>query len=204
MRKIIVGCSFIECKYKSENEKLKRKYIIFNLIVIEDSLAQFNLTTHKFDKNGKMNYNFYPSPDIQISNIRRINNCLTILPNGNYYIQFHYNNVTPNEILFWIPYEGNIDIKFLGVSDSSRINNNNININNLENNPGIIFEKQIYKINEKLGDFYRRKAKIINFIENELHCNVNFDEEDRVLQYHMKKIIMLLFLLLQIKKMYQI
>ena len=67
----------------------------------------------------------------------------------------------------------------MGVSDSSRINNNNININNLENNPGIIFEKQIYKINEKLGDFYRRKAKIINFIENELHCNVNFDEEDR-------------------------
>ena len=65
------------------------------------------------------------------------------------------------------------------MSDSSRINNNNININNLEKILGIIIEKQIYKINEKLGDFYRRKAKIINFIENELHYNVNFDEEDR-------------------------
>ena len=94
-------------------------------------MAQFNLTTHCFDKYGKMIYNFY-QPNIIISDIR-INSCLTNLPKGNYYIQFDYFHA-PNEILFWIPYEGNIEIQFLGFSDRIRINPilNRVNINNLK------------------------------------------------------------------------
>ena len=95
----IFGCSFIEIKFNIENEQLRKNYFIFNLIVNEDSLAQFNLTTHKYDKNGKINFNSYIT-NIQISNIRTINEYLTVLPKGNYYIQFKYINDSPNEILF--------------------------------------------------------------------------------------------------------
>ena len=78
----IFGCSFIEYKFNIENEQLRKSYFIFNLIVNEDSLAQFNLTTHKYDKNGKINFNSYIT-NIQISNIRTINEYLTVLPEGN-------------------------------------------------------------------------------------------------------------------------
>ncbi len=74
-----------------------------------------------------MDYYFYKSK-ISITNIN-IDEYITILPTGNYYIEFHYELRSPNEILFWIPYEEEIEINFLGISDISRINNSNNSYN---------------------------------------------------------------------------
>ena len=73
----IFGCKVIEFKFNFENQH-------FRLIVKNYLLAQFNLTNHEFDENGRMDYYFY-KPKISITNIN-IDEYITILPTGNCYI----------------------------------------------------------------------------------------------------------------------
>ena len=64
----------------------------------------------------------------------------------------------------------------MGCLKNQQIYNNHYNFNSKE---GLLLEKNYYKISEKLGESYRRKSKMFKFIKNTLHCNINFDEEDR-------------------------
>ena len=82
-------------------------------------------------------------------------------------------NNPPNEILFWICVQGKIQINFLGMSDQTQINKEVFYFNG---NKGLNIKKYSYKLEEKLGEFYKRKANIYEFIENTLHCNLNADE----------------------------
>ena len=142
------------------------------MIVEENSMIQLNLTNHNFSSEGRMQFKKF-SPTITMKPF--VNNDVNKnVPKGTYLVEWKYNeNNPPNEILFWICVQGKIQINFLGMSDQPQINKEDFDFNN---NEGLNIKKYSYNLSEKLGEFYKRKANIYEFIENTLHCNLNADE----------------------------
>ena len=145
------------------------------MIVEENSIIQINLTNHNFNNEGKMKFKMF-NPSITMKPFIN-NDVIKNVPKGNYLIEWKYNeNSPPNEILFWICVQGKINVNFLGMSEQPQINKEHFDFNS---NEGMNIKKTEYKLSEKLGEFFKRKAKIYEFIENTLHCNLNADEEDK-------------------------
>ena len=177
------GSSVIEFLLKFSKNDMNQNYFLFKLIVEEKSLVQINLTKHTFNNEGRMIFDYY-NPQIKImpsiyeNNNNEINGAtLKKIPPGEYHIEWNYRNTIspPNEILFWICFQGKIKLDFVGMSQNEQIYNYYYNCNSKE---GLIIEKNCYKISEKLGESYRRKEKLFKFIANTLNCNINSDEED--------------------------
>ena len=168
--------SITEFLLKFTLTNLNRKYFMFKLQVEnENSLVQINLTKHFFNSDGKMKFNYY-QPEIKMKPFvsDEINKKI---PPGVYFIEWHYNFIgAPEEILFWICYQGNVKLDFLGISNISQMNYNYFNF---ISNEGLILQKNSYKLSEKLGETYQRKAKMYDFIKNVLHLDINQEEEDR-------------------------
>ena len=167
--------SVIEFSLKFTLESLNKKWFMFHLIVKEESLVQINLTNHKFDNNGRMQFHFY-YPLIKMSPFVS-NDINKKLPVGEYFIEWHYYDLfPPEEILFWICYQGDVELEFKGISQYTQIFQHNYNF---ISNEGLIQQKSSYKLSEKLGERYQRQANLITFIENKYHININHEEEDR-------------------------
>ena len=177
------GSSTIEFLLKINVENLNRRYFLFELNATEESLVQLNLTKYFFNDDGKMEFNStkayqyniemkprYPNNDLNENIIKK-------LPKGKYLIEWHYtSNHVPEEILFWVHYIGNIELDFKGMSQQSQIRNN---FHCFNSNEVLIKEKNNYKLSEKLGESFYRKAKIIEFTQEYLGCNITADQEDR-------------------------
>lgn len=162
--------SVIEFLLKLTSPNLNRKYFMFQLTVKDKSLVQINLTKHSFNSEGRMKFNYH-NPQINMKPF--VNDEINKkIPKGKYFIEWHYNNVdAPEEILFWICFQGNVELEYLGISQTSKIqhyNNNNLYFS-FESIAGLNIEKHNYKLSEKLGETYQRKANIIKFIEDVLH-----------------------------------
>ena len=169
------GSTFIEFLLKFNLDNINKRFFMFKLIVAENSLVQLNLTKHSFNNDGQILFNHY-SPDIKMNPFVSNDICKKIPP-GEYYIEWHYNEPSPpEEILFWVIYQGKIELVFLGMSNQSEVYKENFNFNS---NEGLVLKKNSYKIDEKLGEAQRRKEEAINFLKNTLNCNINGDEEDR-------------------------
>ena len=145
--------------------------------VKETSFIQFNLTTEKRNKHGRIKFDKYDISFIikNKSNNNEVDdeNVIKLIKEGEYEIEWHYENEAPeDEILFWIPYGGDIEIKFLGTTEKKK----GFKEKYIHN--GIIIYKQTYKYSEKLGEFNYRKKNMIKFLENYLNMNINLDDEE--------------------------
>lgn len=171
--------SVIEFLLKLTSHNLTRKYFMFQLTVKEKSLVQINLTKHHFNNKGKMKFNYY-NPQLRMKPFVS-NDTNKKIPIGMYFIEWHYDEVdAPEEILFWIYFQGKVELEFLGISQCSQIQHyNNYLQFSFDSNNGLNIEKHNYKLSEKLGETYQRKANIYKFIEDVLHCSINQEEEDR-------------------------
>ena len=173
----------------SENfsDSVAKGYFLFKMTISEISLIQLNLTTHAFNNEGKMEFNKYiPKIIIKSKGDRIINefsygDTKEIKP-GEYFIQWNYNGnnniAPPNEVLFWIPFKGKVDVEFIGRYNNSIINKKK-SIENLRDNSKLKIKKSVYKLSQKLGEFYERKARMENVIRQKLKVETNEDLEDR-------------------------
>ena len=180
----------IDFLFKFDLEDIYKNYFFFEMTVDKISLVHFNLTSQFFDKKTgkmkfrkpfkiKMNPNFSNENDdsINIGNYNRVSR-------GRYFVEWKYDDnvgnviIPPKEILFWIYFEGKIDVNFLGMSENSQIEKYFYGLNFKTNN-GMKFEKKIYRISEKLGLYYKRMGNIKEFVERVLHCNINSDVEEK-------------------------
>ena len=175
--------SVIEFLLKCNIKDINKRFFTFKLIVEENSLIQINLTKHYFNKEGRMIFGYHQTkikikPSINENNNNEIDGpTIKKIPPGAYFIEWNYENFDPpEEILFWICYQGKIKLDFVGNNERSQINFNYFIFNS---NEGLTIKKNSYKLSEKLGEKYRRQVKIFEFVENTLHCNINGDEEDR-------------------------
>lgn len=170
--------SITEFLLKFTLDSLNTKYFMFQLTVREKSLVQINLTNHKFNADGKMIFNEYKNIIRMRPNVSE--DIKKNIPAGIYFIEWNYLNFeAPEEILFWICYQGDVELEFLGISQYSQINIGNTSQFNFISNEGLIKQKYSYKLSEKLGEKYQRKAKLYEFIENVLNYKINQEEEDR-------------------------
>ena len=174
--------SIIEYLLEFNLNNINRRHFMFKMIVEENSMVQINLTRHNFNNKGKMKFNYY-YPDIRMKPFVS-NDKVKLIPIGTYFIEWNYPEnvintneqiIPPNEILFWICFCGNVKLEYMGMSDNSQINNNYNYIFKEEN--GLKRTFQTYKISEKLGEYFKHKAQIHDFIENTLHLNIKEDEE---------------------------
>ena len=161
-------------KFDNRNQNFNEYYFCFRMKTIEKSLVQFNLTKHTNDNHGKIFFDHYKIKfkikDLN-NNIYEQQHIYRFKENKEYIIEWCYEDEVPNEILFWVIFDGEINLDFIGIKETeTSIIDYRINI---------LPKKQTYKLNEKLGDFYRRKSKIYNFISNNLHINMNAPPEER-------------------------
>ena len=171
--------STIEYLFKFKMDNLNKKYFLFKLTVNENSIVQLNLTRHFFNDKGRMIFNYYKvfigtNPEIIDD---ETGTYFMKIPKGTFFIEWHYLNEAPNEILFWANYKGNINIDFMGMSDNSQIFKEGNYIFN--SNEGLEYQKSCYQISKKLGEFFERKAIMYELIEDIYHCKINAEEEDR-------------------------
>lgn len=153
------------------------RYFYFHLKVDENSNIQFNLTDYIINNFKKMVFNKCKGKIFDIKNRKDDlkEKLINYFPKGEYIIEWHYNynkpyyNQYPEEVLFWITYSGNIDVKFLGSLRDKLIDGNNPNYIL----KGFNLYKQEYKINEKLGKYYsliaesNKMLKYLNIITDE-------------------------------------
>lgn len=174
--------SVIEYLFRFSLDNINRSHFMFKMIVEENSMVQINLTRHNFNNKGKMKFNYY-YPYIRMKPFVS-NDKVKLIPIGTYFIEWNYPEnvintneqiIPPNEILFWICFCGNVKLEYMGMSDNSQINNNYNYIFKEENRLERTF--QTYKISEKLGEYFKHKAQMHDFIENTLHLNIKEDEE---------------------------
>lgn len=169
--------SVIEYLLTFTMDNLNKRYFMFKLNVEENSLIQINLTGHTFNNEGKMVY--YHSTEMRIKpfDADEIKKIIKNVPAGIYYIEWRYtNNDPPKEILFCLCYQGKIKLDFVGMSEQSQINNYSYNFNS---RTGLFYKKNSYKLSEKLGEFYQRKANTCEFIKKTYGFNINAEEEDK-------------------------
>ena len=182
----------IEFLLSFNNEEMNKRYFLFKLTVEENSLVQLNLTTHYFDNKGRMN--FYYSNRLRNRNYCYIkirpyvgdgsdkdeNNPIKKIPEGTYYVECHYYNEAPKEILFWANYKGKIKLDFIGMSEHSYIEEyyNSMN-NSLYSDKGVTFKYDSYQISKKLGEYYERKANLYEIAKDIIGCDINAEEEDK-------------------------
>ena len=178
------NCKVIEhlFKFNNDNKDLNKSYFYFKFKAKEKSLVQFNLTNEFFNSNGKIEFDYY-HPKITIFNYNynnSLNKCnYKFKKNSEYIIEWYYEKdeietekeIAPQEILFWVPFEGEIQLDFLGIKE----NRGDLSYNTIELIPLI----QFYKLTEKLGEYYHRKSKIYDFIKNKLHINIISDQEEK-------------------------
>ena len=191
----IFDCNVIEYSIKFVRNYINanKKYFYFNMKVKNEvSFIQFNLTTEGRDEYGKIIYDYYDYySQNYLDNITFIirnknnnevindDNVIKLIEEGEYIIKWHYENKAPeDEILFWIPYGGDIEIEFLGTTDK--------NFGHIKKLNEIIIYNQTYNYSKKLGEFNNRETNMKKFLNTYLCLNINPDEEENgnSLDYH--------------------
>lgn len=164
--------TFIEYlfKFNEQNKKFNTSFFYFEIKAMEKSLVQFNITRQGFEPNGKVNFGKYEDAYFQIhGEVKVCDSIYEFTKNSEYHVSFHYENNPPEEILFWAPYIGQIELNFLGI----KLDENDKNFNASILKP----LKKIYKLTEKLGKLYNRKTMIESFISNVLNINIISEQE---------------------------
>ena len=169
--------------------------------VKEISRIQINLTTEIIDNFGGREPDYY-NPEIVIINNsdnteEKYTEAIIIKKKGNYTIEWHYESPKDNwlnseapehEILFWVPFEGNIELAFLGSSIQKRPRNNYILTE-------ITLDRNIYKLNEKLGEYYSRKKNLNKLINNIYNIKPELDNKGFSICYRQDECIFSAFIL---------
>ena len=157
-----------------KNKDLKNKYFNFKVKAKSNSVVQFNLTNYLTDYFGKMEfdskmYNIYINGDYNDENINKLE------AKTEYFISWKYENKVPkDDILFWIPYKGNIEVEFLGISNTKKSKDDGVYIKN-----GFVLNTNKYKITEKLGEYYRRRAEMVDLVEKGFGKKLISDVEEK-------------------------
>ena len=161
----------IEYSIKFKDKGVNKRYFYFQMNVKEISRIQFNLSTEVIDNFGKREPDYF-NPKIVIINesdntVEDYTEAIKIFRKGHYIIEWYYDYLRNNplkkeapedEILFWVPFEGNIELAFLGSSIQKRPKNNQYILTEFT------LDRNIYKLNEKLGEYYSRKKNLNNLI----------------------------------------
>ena len=174
----------IEYSIKFKDKDVNKRYFYFQMNVKETSRIQINLSTEVIDNFGKR-YHDYFNPNIKIINVsnnkeEEYNRAITIKEKGHYIIKWIYTcpkynpfkkEAPEDEILFWVPFEGNIELSLLGSSIKEKPKNNNYILT------GFTLDRNIYKLNEKLGEYYSRKKNLNNLINNIYNIKPELDNK---------------------------
>ena len=157
-----------------EDKDFRKKFFNFKVKAKKNSVVQFNITNYSINKFGKYKFNskFYT---VYIDGKRDTYNSNKLKANTEYFICWTYKNDLPSDdILFWIPYKGNIEVEFLGISKDKKSKDDGI-----YEKKGFIVNTNKYKITEKLGEYYRRRAEMINLVENGFGKRLISDVEEK-------------------------
>ena len=157
---------------KSEID-LKKKFYNFKVKAKSNSVVQFNLTNHTRDHLGRMEFhsNMY---EIYI-NGKRLKNFNKLEAKKEYFICWNYEHKVPkDDILFWIPFKGNIEVEFLGLSEYKKTKDDGVYIKK-----GFILNINKYKVTEKLGEYYRRRAEMVDLVEKGFGKKLISDVEEK-------------------------
>ena len=158
---------------------LINKYFNFKVKVKSNSVVQFNLTNYITDYFGKMEfypklYKIYINGEINRENGEEIY-FNKLKANTEYFISWIYNYEMPKDnILFWIPFKGNIEVEFLGISENRKSKDEGVYIKK-----GFTLNINKYKITEKLGEYYRRRAEMVDLVEKGFGKKLISDVEEK-------------------------
>ena len=157
-----------------KNKDLKNKFFNFKVKAKSNSVVQFNLTNYLTNYFGKIEFNsdIYA---IYIDGFSNGENFNQLKAKTEYYICWTYKKEVPkDDILFWIPFKGNIEVEFLGLSNNLKSKDDGKYIKK-----GYILNTNKYKITEKLGEYYRRRAEMIDLVEKGFGKKLISDVEEK-------------------------